>query len=69
MGSWTHDTGIVLNIRHVDGLEQTGHLGVSYVSSVLRFETDVRSMVDERLHGARDVLICRAHHEGQQVGE
>jgi hypothetical protein len=69
MGSWTHDTGIVLNIRHVDGLEQTGHLGVSYVSSVLHYETEIRSMIGERLHGARDVMICRAHHEGQQVGE
>jgi hypothetical protein len=26
-------------------------------------------MIGEYLHGARDVLICRAHHEGQQVGE
>jgi hypothetical protein len=26
-------------------------------------------MIGEYLHSARDVLICRAHHEGQQVGE
>lgn len=26
-------------------------------------------MIGEYLHGVRDVLICRAHHEGQQVGE
>jgi hypothetical protein len=26
-------------------------------------------MIGEYLHGARDVSICRAHHEGQQVGE
>jgi hypothetical protein len=38
MGSWTHDTGIVLNIRHIDGLEQTSDLGVSDVSSVLKHE-------------------------------
>lgn len=38
MGIWTYDTGIVLNIRHVDGLEQTGHLGISDVSSVLKHE-------------------------------